>query len=103
MPGGMFVITYKPSLVAVASRSRPVSTDLAWTIAPGTTAPFGSEILPLIRPASFWPKDTPDKKATTNRAVRSGLLCSLKNCVRPDIFNPPYLYLPTNFQFADKG
>ena len=40
----------KPSSVVVANRSSPVSSDLAWTIAPGTLAPFGSYTFPVSWP-----------------------------------------------------
>src|SRR5262245_22199501 len=93
MPGGRFEIIKKPSSLVVAIRSMPVYSDLAWTTAPGILAPFGSNTLPVIWPDSICPKATPDRKATTNRAVRSALLCSLKNCTRHDILNnPPFLF-----------
>src|SRR5215470_4203521 len=92
MPGGRFVIIKKPSSLVVAIRSSPVSSDLAWTIAPGTLAPFGSYTLPVSWPELICPKATPDRKATTNRAVRSALLCPLKNCTRQDISKSSILY-----------
>src|SRR5215510_6008312 len=94
MPGGRFVIIKKPSSLVVAIRSSPVSSDLAWTTAPDTLAPFGSYTFPVSWPELICPKATPDRKATTNRAVRSALLCPLKNCTRHDILNnPPFLIL----------
>src|SRR5262252_1134880 len=93
MPGGRFVIIKKPSPLVVANRSSPVSSDLAWTVAPETLAPLGSTTFPVSWPELICPKATPDRKATTNRAVRSALLCPLKNCTRHDILNnPPFLY-----------
>src|SRR5262245_6659825 len=104
MPGGRFEIIKKPSSLVVAIRSMPVYSDLAWTIAPGILAPFGSNTLPVIWPDSICPKATPDRKATTNRAVLSALLCPLKNCTRHDILNNPPLSilalygLPTGYK-----
>src|SRR5215813_11174901 len=92
MPGGRFVIIKKPSSLVVANRSSPVSSDLAWTIAPGTLAPFGSYTFPVSWPELICPKATPDRNATTNRAVRSALLCPLKNCTRQDISKSSILY-----------
>src|SRR5262245_66653535 len=82
----------KPSSLVVANRSSPVSSILAWTIAPGTLAPFGSYTFPVSWPELTCPKATPDRKATTNRAVRSALLCPLKNCTRQDISKSSILY-----------
>src|SRR5262245_57220868 len=92
MPGGRFVMIKKPSSLVVDNRSRPVPSALAWTTAPGTLAPFGSYTFPVSWPELICPKATPDRKATTNRAVRSALLCPLKNCTRHDISKSSILY-----------
>src|SRR5215470_14054702 len=93
MPGGRFVKIKKPSSVVVANRSSPVSSDLAWTTAPDTLAPLGSYTFPVSWPELVCPKATPDRRATTNRAVRSALLCPLKNCTRQDISKSSILFL----------
>src|SRR5882672_4000933 len=103
MPGGRFVKIKKPSSVVVANRSNPVSSDLAWTIAPDTLAPFGSYTFPVSWPDSICPKATPDRNATMNRAVRSALLCSLKKCTRHDISKSSIPYFYGFYRFQEKN
>jgi hypothetical protein len=55
----------------VASRVKPVFTDLTVTLAPETTAPVGSLTVPLIWPSSVWPKANTEESASTKKTIGS--------------------------------
>src|SRR5271157_6304171 len=54
--GLRFGMVKMPAELVAESRVRPVLTDFTLTLAPETTAPLASLIVPVIWPVSVWPK-----------------------------------------------
>ena len=63
-------MAYSPADSVVVVRTNPVSTEVAVTVAPTTTAPVLSVTIPLIAPDSAWPKaQTEIRVRITNKEI----------------------------------
>src|SRR5208337_1679362 len=86
-PGGRLGRVKRPEELLAVSRVRPVFSPFTEILAPETTAPLASCIVPAIWPFSFWANAKPEHSSRiANReivrsAVRFMALSTLKNSV----------------------